>query len=100
MSQYSLWLLERPPFSFPLLSTPSSHDAVQQFRKFCDLGPFGVSSWEDWTNVWRVWDFRKARDSPFAGFSAIAYRSETHMSPLTGSHLNIPLSNLLQEANT
>lgn len=43
--QYSLWLLERPPFLFPLLKAPTANS-----------GPFGVPSIEDWGIMWRVWD--------------------------------------------
>lgn len=106
MSLYSLWLLERPPFSFPLLSTPSSHDAAQQFQKYYSLGRFGVPSREDWTNIWSVCDLglrRKAYDPPSHTFPTKAYRSETHILFHLGhipTHLDIHLSNSLKEANT
>lgn len=40
-SQYSLWLLERPAFTFPLLKSPNS---------------FGVPSLEDFRTMWKAWD--------------------------------------------
>ncbi|GLB38624.1 putative histidine-specific methyltransferase, SAM-dependent [Lyophyllum shimeji] len=43
--KYSLWLLERPPFSFPLLKAPSETST-----------PFGVPSMQDWEQVWSLWD--------------------------------------------
>ncbi|KAI5123275.1 hypothetical protein M0805_009297 [Coniferiporia weirii] len=39
--QYSLWLLERPAFTFPLLKSPNA---------------FGVPSIEDFRTMWRAWD--------------------------------------------
>lgn len=42
-SRYSLWLLERPPFLFPLL-------------KPLDASPFSVPSVDDWKTVWASWD--------------------------------------------
>lgn len=103
MSQYSLWLLERPPFSFPLLPAPS-HDAPagQQIQGY-SLGPFGVPSREDWTNMWAVWDFVTRHMMP---------PSMLFQKPIDLRHiclfylghiptfLDIHLSNLLQEPNT
>ncbi|KAF8918913.1 C-type lectin protein [Mucidula mucida] len=47
-SRYSLWLLERPMFSFPLLSSPTT----------C---VFDIAIWvpspDDWENLWALWDF-------------------------------------------
>src|ERR1700735_3811582 len=49
-SRYSLWLLERPPFMFPLLSSPStsvlSGDLVPKLSY--SSSPFGVPTIEDW----------------------------------------------------
>lgn len=39
--KYSLWLLERPPFTFPLLKSPS---------------PFGIPSLDDFRDMWKAWD--------------------------------------------
>ncbi|KAG6856236.1 hypothetical protein H0H87_006169 [Tephrocybe sp. NHM501043] len=43
--RYSLWLLERPPVSFPLLK-----QATKTYT------PFGVPTIEDWNQLWSVWD--------------------------------------------
>ncbi|KAG1842992.1 C-type lectin protein [Suillus subalutaceus] len=54
--RYSLWLLERPPFVFPLLESPSvvsGHTAK-----------FGIPSIKDWSNMWTVWDFVTRRMIP------------------------------------
>ncbi|KAL5529074.1 hypothetical protein ACEPAG_5048 [Sanghuangporus baumii] len=40
-NQYSLWLLERPLFTFPLLKSPD---------------PFGIPKLDDWRVMWRAWD--------------------------------------------
>ena len=41
VSQYSLWLLERPLFTFPLLKAPN---------------PFGMPALEDFRVMWKAWD--------------------------------------------
>ncbi|KAG1882685.1 histidine-specific methyltransferase [Suillus subluteus] len=54
--RYSLWLLERPPFVFPLLESPSvvsGHTAK-----------FGIPSIKHWSNMWTVWDFVTRRMIP------------------------------------
>ncbi|OJA14471.1 hypothetical protein AZE42_05285 [Rhizopogon vesiculosus] len=54
--RYSLWLLERPAFVFPLLDSPSvvsGHNTK-----------FGMPSIEDWHNMWTVWDFITTRMIP------------------------------------
>lgn len=56
-SQYSLWLLERPPFSFPLLSHPKPSTSEEVSRPSYSVSPFGVPCMEDWENVWALWDF-------------------------------------------
>ncbi|KAG6829518.1 hypothetical protein H0H92_004320 [Tricholoma furcatifolium] len=43
--RYSLWLLERPPFTFPLVKEPSMTGS-----------PFGVPTMEQWKQLWSVWD--------------------------------------------
>jgi len=50
---YSVWLLERPPFVFPLLSSPDAQKQVRQYSKT----PFGVPSREEWARMWNTWDF-------------------------------------------
>ncbi|TFY59280.1 hypothetical protein EVG20_g7851, partial [Dentipellis fragilis] len=46
---YSLWLLERPPFSFPRIraQTASTLSTV----------PFGVPSFQEFQDMWAAWDF-------------------------------------------
>ncbi|KAF8895621.1 hypothetical protein BD779DRAFT_1466996 [Infundibulicybe gibba] len=44
-SKYSLWLLERPPFLFPLLPSPQA-----------DKSPFSAPSIRDWESLWATWD--------------------------------------------
>ncbi|EJD05995.1 DUF323 domain-containing protein [Fomitiporia mediterranea MF3/22] len=39
--KYSLWLLERPAFTFPLLESPH---------------PFGVPTLDDFRTIWKAWD--------------------------------------------
>ena len=46
-SRYSLWLLERPPFIFPLLE---SSDGV------ASSNPFSVPSIAEWETIWSAWD--------------------------------------------
>jgi hypothetical protein len=73
---YSLWLLERPPFTFPLVSTPTvavSGDAVpitrtstaQDFSQLTPAQkllhadrpyPFGIPALSDWRTMWKAWD--------------------------------------------
>ncbi|KAF5382668.1 hypothetical protein D9615_002725 [Tricholomella constricta] len=43
--KYSLWLLERPPFSFSLLKAPTE-----------TYTPFNVPSMQDWEQLWSAWD--------------------------------------------
>lgn len=51
-SQYSLWLLERPKFSFPLLKTLSSLGSTAVTRS-----PFSLPTLEEWHDMWAAWDF-------------------------------------------
>lgn len=53
--QYSLWLLERPPFMFPLLPSPKLGNTVDTVDKTV-LSPSGVPSPEDWERLWAAWD--------------------------------------------
>jgi hypothetical protein len=57
-SRYSLWLLERPPFMFPLLSSPvaSKEDVIHT--------KFGVPTIRDWQDMWNAWDFITLRMIP------------------------------------
>ncbi|KAG2101110.1 uncharacterized protein F5147DRAFT_581772 [Suillus discolor] len=54
--RYSLWLLERPPFAFPLLDSPS---VVPDHTT-----KFGIPSIEDWSDMWTAWDFVTLRMIP------------------------------------
>ncbi|KAF7985929.1 hypothetical protein HWV62_43852 [Athelia sp. TMB] len=67
-SQYSLWLLERPPFMFPLLSSPSASvlpasSALIPKRSYSS-SPYGVPALQDWENMWAAWDFITRRMIP------------------------------------
>ncbi|KJA21238.1 hypothetical protein HYPSUDRAFT_203205 [Hypholoma sublateritium FD-334 SS-4] len=99
-SQYSLWLLERPPFLFPLLSSPSQNDpSVRTTSKT----PFGVPSRVEWYDLWASWDFITRNMIP---------HSMLFQKPIDLRHiclfylghiptfLDIHLSNILQEPNT
>ncbi|KAJ6582790.1 DUF323 domain-containing protein [Mycena sp. CBHHK59/15] len=57
-SRYSLWLLERPPFMFPLLSSPRACNSKGELvlKKLYSTSPFGVPSPQDWENLWATWD--------------------------------------------
>lgn len=57
-SRYSLWLLERPPFFFPLLSSPHACNKQGELvlKKSYSSSPFGVPSPQDWENLWAAWD--------------------------------------------
>ncbi|KAF8636197.1 hypothetical protein AX17_003685 [Amanita inopinata Kibby_2008] len=57
-SLYSLWLLERPAFLFPLLKSPfarSRNGELVPKTRFSST-PFGVPSPEDWDALWALWD--------------------------------------------
>ncbi|RPD62283.1 hypothetical protein L226DRAFT_532692 [Lentinus tigrinus ALCF2SS1-7] len=49
---YSLWLLERPKFMFPLLKMPQSSDGQSVARS-----PFSLPTVEEWRAMWAAWDF-------------------------------------------
>ncbi|TFK24369.1 DUF323 domain-containing protein [Coprinopsis marcescibilis] len=52
--QYSLWLLERPPISFPLLHTPGPVKRVGHTVE--PATPFGFPARAEWENVWELWN--------------------------------------------
>ena len=57
---YSLFLLERPPFHFPLLTEiavehSGDHLALSQQAQQ-SRGPFNVPTVEEWKEVWKLWD--------------------------------------------
>ncbi|KAJ6585392.1 DUF323 domain-containing protein [Mycena capillaripes] len=104
-SRYSLWLLERPPFSFPLLSSPRACNSRGELvvKKPYSSSPFGVPSPGDWENLWAAWDCITRRMIP---------PSMLMQKPIDLRHiclfylghiptfLDIHLSRLLQEPNT
>ncbi|KAJ6583987.1 DUF323 domain-containing protein [Mycena vulgaris] len=89
LGRYSLWLLERPPFIFPLL-------LIRRRLSVCPLP-------EDWENLWAGWDLITRRMIP---------PSMLMQKPIDLRHiclfylghiptfLDIHLSKLLQEPNT
>lgn len=53
--QYSLWLLERPPFNFPVLRSPST--VTQPGAHVLNQSkPFGMPSRSEWEDNWELWD--------------------------------------------
>lgn len=99
-SQYSLWLLERPLFIFPLLSSPNDNTLTIRTKS---LTPFGVPSREEWIELWASWDFITIRMIP---------QSMMFQKPIDLRHiclfylghiptfLDIHLSRLLERPNT
>jgi hypothetical protein len=63
-AQYSLWLLERPQFSFPLPSFPQTFGDTKLTATCYSSTPFGVPSREEWRNLWAAWDFVTTRMIP------------------------------------
>ncbi|KAJ7213917.1 DUF323 domain-containing protein [Mycena pura] len=62
-ARYSLWLLERPQFTFPLLSSSLACDStgalVRKTFPYSSSEPrarFGVPSPQEWENLWAAWD--------------------------------------------
>ncbi|KAI0345952.1 DUF323 domain-containing protein [Trametopsis cervina] len=91
-SQYSLWLLERPQFSFPPL--------VQRTER---LSPFGLPSIAEWQDMWAAWDFINRRMIP----PSMLFQKPIdlrHICLFYQGHiptfLDIHLSRLLQEPHT
>lgn len=96
-SRYSLWLLERPPFSFPLLPSPTA-SAGEIIG-----GKFGVPSMQDWQDMWNAWDFVTLRMIP----SSMLFEKPIdlrHICLFYVGHiptfLDIHLSRVLQEPHT
>ena len=95
--QYSLWLLERPKFVFPLLKN------IYASKDDVDGSPFGVPRLEDFQVLWEAWDTISLGMIP---------RSMLFTKPIDLRHiclfylghipafLDIHLSRLLGEANT
>ncbi|KAF8158186.1 DUF323 domain-containing protein [Crassisporium funariophilum] len=103
-SQYSLWLLERPPFLFPLLpSLPAAGQNRRSSLKQPVSSPFGVPSRADWNNIWSAWDFVTRRMIP----TSMLYQKPIDLRHIClfylghiPAFLDIQLSKLLQEPNT
>ncbi|KAK7028145.1 hypothetical protein VNI00_014960 [Paramarasmius palmivorus] len=57
-ARYSLWLMERPAFIFPLLTSPFACNGDGQLvtKKNYSNSPFGVPSPQEWENLWALWD--------------------------------------------
>ncbi|KAJ4482382.1 DUF323 domain-containing protein [Lentinula aciculospora] len=57
-SRYSLWLLERPAFIFPLLKSPKACNSYGELvrKQVCSSSNFGVPSPQEWENLWVAWD--------------------------------------------
>ncbi|KAG9315838.1 histidine-specific methyltransferase [Chiua virens] len=96
-SRYSLWLLERPPFSFPLLTSPtiSTKEIVGE--------TFGIPSIQDWQGMWKAWDFVTLRMIP----SSMLFEKPIDLRHIClfyighiPAFLDIQLSRLLQEPHT
>ncbi|KXN81793.1 hypothetical protein AN958_03719 [Leucoagaricus sp. SymC.cos] len=64
--QYSLWLVERPAFVFPLLSSPLACNRRGELvpRKPYSTSPFGTPARQDWDIMWTLWDFVTLRMIP------------------------------------
>lgn len=104
-SQYSLWLLERPQFTFPSprsrLACNSSGELVP--KKSLASSPFSVPSLQEWENLWTAWDFVTLKMIP----PAMLYQKPIdlrHICLFYVGHiptfLDIHLSRLLQEHHT
>ncbi|KAJ3565282.1 hypothetical protein NP233_g7732 [Leucocoprinus birnbaumii] len=65
-SEYSLWLVERPAFVFPLLSSPFITNRGGELipRKPYSTSSFGIPARQDWNVVWTLWDFITLRMIP------------------------------------
>ena len=93
-SGVTLWLLERPPFNFKLLRSPSS--------AFSNT-PFGVPSLHEFQELWAAWDFITRGMIP----DSMLFEKPIDLRHIclfyTGhipTFLDIYLSNLLEEPNT
>ncbi|KIM43288.1 hypothetical protein M413DRAFT_69830 [Hebeloma cylindrosporum] len=102
-AQYSLWLLERPQFSFPLLSSPSTPIDTNLAGTCYSTTPFGVPSREEWRNQWAAWDFVTTRMIP----PSMLFEKPINLRHIClfylghiPTFLDIQLSKLLQEPST
>ncbi|KAF7348233.1 DUF323 domain-containing protein [Mycena sanguinolenta] len=104
-SRYSLWLLERPPFVFPLLSSPRACSSSGELvlKKPYSTSPFGVPSPQDWENLWTAWDCITRRMIPPSMLMQKPIDLRHICLFYTGhipTFLDIHLSRLLQEPHT
>ncbi|KAF9220882.1 DUF323 domain-containing protein [Gyrodon lividus] len=95
--RYSLWLLERPPFVFPLLSSPAASMEEVMGAKF------GVPTMRDWQDMWNAWDFITLRMIP----PSLLFQKPIDLRHIClfyighiPTFLDIHLSRLLQEPHT
>ncbi|KAK2464599.1 hypothetical protein APHAL10511_003388 [Amanita phalloides] len=104
-SRYSLWLLERPAFIFPLLSSQFScnRNGTLVTKTRVSLTPFGVPSLEDWETLWALWDTITLRMIP----PSMLYQKPIDLRHIClfylghiPAFLDIHLSRLLQEKHT
>jgi len=102
-AQYSLWLLERPQFSFPLLSSPHTLGDTNLTGTYYSTTPFGVPSREEWRNLWAAWDFVTTRMIPpsmlFEKPIDLRHICLFYLGHIP-TFLDIQLSKLLQEPST
>ncbi|KAF8837654.1 DUF323 domain-containing protein [Paxillus ammoniavirescens] len=88
-SRYSLWLLERPPFIFPLLSSPAAS------KEEIIGAEFGVPTMQDWQDIWNAWDFITLRMIP----SSVLSQKPIDLRHICLCYLR-HISCLLQESHT
>ncbi|KIK69776.1 hypothetical protein GYMLUDRAFT_34174 [Collybiopsis luxurians FD-317 M1] len=64
--RYSLWLLERPAFIFPLLQSPNACNYAGELipKETISSTLFGVPSTQEWENLWALWDMITLRMIP------------------------------------
>ena len=56
---YSLWLLERPLLTFPVLAPVVKAESGQRAST-----PFGLPTVEEWRDMWNAWDYINQRMIP------------------------------------
>ncbi|KIK01888.1 hypothetical protein K443DRAFT_97895 [Laccaria amethystina LaAM-08-1] len=104
-SQYSLWLLERPPFSFPLLKSAFSTDKATDIgeRHLRASTRIGAPSRQDWENQWAAWDCITRSMIP----PSMLFQKPIHLRHICHFYLghiptflDIHLSRLMQEPHT
>lgn len=103
--QYSLWLLERPDFTFPLLKSPGDlKSAVVPHTSGAFVSnAFGTPTLEDFRTMWKAWDCITMGMIP----SSMLFTRPIHLRHIClfylghiPTFLDIHLSRLLQEQHT